>query len=111
MFDFVLHSNNEFEFKIDLNVYSDAVVSKVLYWLSRDFTIYRKQLTPWQHSILLKKKDNAMPDVMSEEKIAQLFIDFKVREIINKETEAIRNILYLKAFANYSDLEDLRDEI
>ena len=109
MFDFATYSNEECEFKVDTNIYSDAVVSKVLYWLSSDFIISRKQLSPQLHFITLKKKKNAIGNLLLEEKIAQLFIDFKVRETINKETEAIRNILYLKAFANYSDLEDLRD--
>ena len=42
------------------------------------------------------------------EEIAQQFMDYKVREIVRTETEGIRNILYLKAFANCSELEDLR---
>lgn len=56
MFDFATNSNEECEFKVDTNIYSDAVVSKVLYWLSSDFIISRKQLSPQLHFITLKKK-------------------------------------------------------
>jgi His-Xaa-Ser system protein HxsD len=45
-----------------------------------------------------------------EEMISQMFLDFKVRELVRKETEGIRNILYLKAFASCPDLEDLRED-
>ena len=113
MFDYLLTDSGNIEFKIDLNIYSDAVISKVLYWIAKDFTIECKDMSLSIRQVVLVP--NISP--LSFEKyieykrfISQLFVDFKVRELVRNETEAIRNILYLKAFANCSELEDLRGE-
>lgn len=111
MYDFKITDIGSIEFKVDQNVYSDAVISKVLYWLSADFVIERKAISPSCQYIQLtcKREDVSVKDLLKfREEIAQQFMDYKVREIVRIETEGIRNILYLKAFANCSELEDLR---
>jgi len=111
MYDFKITETRSIEFKVDPNVYSDAVISKVLYWLAADFIIERKSISPTcQHILLICKKEDMSEDALLKyrEEIAQQFMDYKVREIVRTETEGIRNILYLKAFANCSELEDLR---
>lgn len=113
MYDFGITGPGTIEFKVDLAIYSDSVISRVLYWLTADFIVERKEIPPQCQQINLMLKHNA--DLMTKSEalkyraeIAQMFSDFKVREIVRKETDGIRNILYLKAFANCSDLEDLR---
>ena len=113
MYDFEMTGPRSIEFKVDLAIYSDSIISKVLYWLTADFIVERKELTPQCQQVYLTLKQNAdfrtKDDAMKyRAEIAQMFSDFKVREIVRKETDGIRNILYLKAFANCSDLEDLR---
>lgn len=111
MYDFKKTDTGSIEFKVDPNIYSDAVISKVLYWLSADFIIERKTISPsCQHVKLISKREDMSENDLSKlrEETAQLFMDYKVREIVRTETEGIRNILYLKAFANCSELEDLR---
>ena len=113
MHDFKKIDATTIEFSIDLDIYSDGVISKVLYWLSSIFIIERKKVSPKCQHILLKHKtgDVTEDDLLRfEAEISQMFADYKVREIVRKETEGIRNILYLKAFANCSDLEDYRSE-
>ena len=62
MHDFKITETRSIEFKVDPNVYSDAVISKVLYWLSADFIIERKSISPaCQHILLICKKDTAVP--------------------------------------------------
>lgn len=110
MYDFKIIDNAVIEFKVDQNIYSDTVISKVLYWLAADFIIERKTQSSCQY-VLLRHKVGAMTEdelLKYRTMIAQMFTDYKVREIVRKETEGIRNILYLKAFANCSDIEDLR---
>lgn len=111
MYDYKITDIGSIEFKVDPNVYSDAVISKVLYWLSADFIIERKTMSPLCQCIQLTCKREAMSEkdlLKFREEIAQQFMDYKVREIVRTETEGIRNILYLKAFAHCSELEDLR---
>lgn len=111
MYDFKISDPGSIEFKVDLNVYPDTVISKVLYWLSADFVIERKAISSSSQYILLrsKRKDMSEADLLEyREEISRQFSDYKVREIVRKETDGIRNILYLKAFANCSELEDLR---
>lgn len=113
MFDFKKVTDDTIELKVNLNIYSDTVISKVLYWLSANFIIERKTISTLTQQILLKHKNGNISGEDLEKymgEIAQMFADYKVREIVRKETEGIRNILYLKAFANCSDLEDLRGD-
>ena len=112
MFGFTIQSNRKMFFNVDSSVYSDEVISKVLYWLSSKFIVERESISSKTTRITLTAKDKCIFDEQDSHKIeahiSQLFVDFKVREMIRKETDGIRNILYLKAFANYAELEDLR---
>ena len=49
--------------------------------------------------------------MLAIEKIKQDLLDFKLRDIINKETRIIRELLIAKAFANYDDEEDPTTDI
>ncbi len=114
MFDFIFTPSHKIEFKVDSSIYSDEVISKVLYWLSSRFVVERESISSQITRIALTSKDkrnfNELEANKIESDISQLFVDFKVREMIRKETDGIRNILYLKAFANCTDLEDLRGD-
>ena len=114
MFDFIFTPLHKIEFKVDSSVYSDEVISKVLYWLSSRYIIERESISSKITRITLTSKDKHSFDEQETNKIesdiSQLFVDFKVREMIRKETDGIRNILYLKAFANCAELEDLRGD-
>jgi len=57
----------------------------------------------------LEKKTGVITDTelpILKEKLNRYFIDFKTRDIVNHETQNIRDILYIKAFANNDDFED-----
>lgn len=109
MTDFRQITENSIHFSVDIQIYNDAVISKVLYWQTELYLISRKTSTGTIQSIELKKKDG----IFTQEEIDQLeiklnqdFIDYKVRDIVGQETRNIRDILYVKAFANNDEFED-----
>lgn len=106
MKSFTIESDNRAVIKIDTDVYSKKVVAKVVYWLSRYFTIMQnidgKILTLSLESHDLVNWDN------TKQRLSQLLSDYQMREVIAAETKDIRNILYIKAFANVEEL--LTDE-
>lgn len=100
---------NKICFVIDTSIYNENVISKVLYWLIDLFFIERKNINNDNQQILLEKKKGLISEtdfVQIREKLSQDFIDFKTRDIVNRETQNIRDILYVKAFANNDDFED-----
>lgn len=103
---FTVESDHRAVVVIDANIYSKEVVTKVIYWLSRDFTIMQSiegnNLTLYIES----QKDVSWDDV--KRRLSQLLADFQMREVITAETKDIKNILYIKAFANVDEL--LSDE-
>jgi len=106
MKSFTVESDNKAVVRIDSDIYSKEVVAKVMYWLSRDFTIMQniegKILT------LSLESQNVMDWEEVKKSMSQLLADYKMREIIRAETTDIRNILFIKAFANVEEL--LADE-
>lgn len=109
MIDFIRLSENKCQFSFDASVFSESVVLKVLYWLTDDYLIYYKSTDDHIQIIILEKKDEFISEDefrILKENINQRFIDFKNRDIIIQETKNIRDILYIKAFANNDDYED-----
>lgn len=106
MKSFSVESNNRAIVKIDSEIYSKEVVTKVVYWLSRDFTIMQgREGENWMLSL---ENPNAVDWDEVKKRLSQLLTDYQMRELITAETKDIRNILYIKAFANVEEL--LADE-
>lgn len=102
-------TENTVHFSVDTLIYNDTVISKALYWLTDLYLINRNTSTDTIQSIELKKKDGIFTQEevdQLERKINQDFIDYKVRDIVGQETRNIRDILYVKAFANNDEFED-----
>ena len=104
-----LKSENVFCFTIDISIFNESVLTKSLYWYAESFIVYWKKNNDDIHEITLKLKSNA-DNLYSFEYVTQKFnqdlIDYKNRDLIVGETKDIRNILYVKAFANNDDFED-----
>lgn len=102
-----INSNSIF-FKIDLNVFNDQVVSKMLYWLSGSFFVF------WSNEsgiakIQLEKKDSVITNEefkLLKTRLNQDLIDFKTRDIVNQETKTIRELLLVKAFATTDEFDE-----
>jgi His-Xaa-Ser system protein HxsD len=110
MISFERISENAILVKINKSIFNDIVITKTLYWLqSEHITFWNSSLDGNTQNITLEKKDGSINNeeyVLLKKRISQNLIDFKTRDIINRETKNIRDILYIKAFANGDDFED-----
>lgn len=93
---------------VDLNVYNEAVIAKVLYWLSDCYNIFWKKGES-SVEIRLEKKEGTFSNEeikYLKNRLSQDFIDFKTRDIVQRETKAIRELLLVKAFANNDEFDE-----
>ena len=88
--------------RIDRNIYSDSCITKVVYWLSDQYSIER-QLEGDEE---LLSVDGEIDEVQLRKTILEKLNDYKLREIIDAETKDIRTILYAKAFGDFDDLTE-----
>lgn len=102
MKSFIVESDKRAIVKIDSDIYSKEVVAKVVYWLSRDFTIM--QGVDGKDWTLALETQNAVVWDEIKKHLSQLLTDYQMREVIAAETKDIKNILYIKAFANVDEL-------
>lgn len=106
MKSFIVESEKKAVIRIDSEVYSKDVIAKVVYWLSRDFTIMQGiEENDW---MLTLESQNAVDWDEAKNRLSQMLADYQMREVIAAETKDIRNILFIKAFANVEEL--LADE-
>lgn len=106
MKSFTIESDKRAIVRIDSAIYSKEVVAKVMYWLSRDFTIMQS-LDGKDWTLTLETQNTVDWDDVKK-RLSQLLADYQMREVIAAETKDIKNILYIKAFANIDEL--LADE-
>ena len=96
-----LRSENTFCFTINASIFNERVLTKALYWYAESFIIY------WN-----KNKDNLFEITLELKPSANKIYTFEYvthkfnQDLITNETKDIRNILYVKAFANNDDFED-----
>ena len=106
MKSFTVESGHKAIIKIDSCIYSKDVIAKVVYWLSCDFTIMQS-IEGNILTLSLESHDVVNWDDVKG-RLSQLLSDYQMREVITAETKDIKNILYIKAFANVEEL--LADE-
>lgn len=105
---FRIIDNRKAQFDIDVNVFSKSVIAKVLYWLNKDFVV---QTTSHDSMLLVELESCSDTDWNNQKKtISIMFNDFQMREVIEKETHDIRNILYVKAFSNIDNFTEYDTE-
>lgn len=102
MKSFIVESDKKAIVRIDSTIYSKEVVAKVMYWLSRDFTIM--QGLDGKDWVLTLETQNTVVWDEVKKRLSQLLTDYQMREVISAETKDIKNILYIKAFANVDEL-------
>jgi His-Xaa-Ser system protein HxsD len=109
MIDFNQIAENKIQVKISANVFNEVVITKTLYWLQNNYFVFWNQDDNIIQNIILEKKNGLITDeefFKIKDQLNQDLIDFKTRDIITQETKNIRDILYIKAFANGEDFED-----
>lgn len=89
---------------IDRQIYSDACISKVVYWLSAQYAIERS-LNGNTETLSISRNDGQPFDGNElHAQCLQMLNDYKLRQTIDDETRDIRTILYAKAFADDENL-------
>ncbi len=106
MKSFTIESDKKAIARIDADIYPKEVVAKAVYWLSRNFTIMQS-LDSKDFVLSLETQDAVVWDEVKNH-LSQLLTDYQMRAVIATETNDIKNILYIKAFANVEEL--LADE-
>lgn len=93
------------EILIDRRIYTDACISKAIYSLSGDYSIFRKTIDDNTEKITIEAiKENNQKDIQNL--LFTVLNDYKLRQIIEEETHDIRVILYAKAFSDFDELEE-----
>ena len=89
---------------VDGVIYSNTTVYKCMYWFGDKFHINVQQESGNDYLITLKPMLNAnipegeLPYYL--QKLERDLVDFHLRDIVNKETSGIRELLVAKAFSN-----------
>ena len=73
-----------------------------VYWFSNQYTIQRSL----QESIETLTIDNVSDEKQFRLEFFQKLNDYKLRELIDKETKDIKTILYAKAFGEFDELTE-----
>ena len=90
---------------IDKRIYSDSCISKALYALADKYIIERRYVSDYEEELIVSNM-TSLPDNMVKEEIVSHLNDYKLRDIIEKETHDIRTILYAKAFSECDNIEE-----
>lgn len=101
-----LLTDNILTIKVDASLYNETVLYKCFYWYSREFNVTISQADDriFTVSIVSKREGYECSWDKIIEKAAQDLIDFRLRDIVNNETRAIRELIVAKAFVHY-DME------
>lgn len=94
------------QIEIDHKIYSDSLISKVVYWLSDNYVIERKANGTTEILTITSTNGSDIDEKSLHDKIFRMLNDQKLRNIIENETKDIRTILYAKAFADFDDLTE-----
>jgi len=93
---------NQLVFVLDANTYSEDVIYKCFYWYGGDYNVTIQVENTLFRISLTSKSGEQVDTILLTNKIRQDLIDFKLRDIVTKETKTIRELLNAKAFANYA---------
>lgn len=92
----------ECQLQIEKAIYSMETVHKCFYWLTGEFEVCISAENELFYDVSLLAKTQHEPDFSQiTSRIKQSLIDFKLREIVGKETSTIRELIIAKAFANF----------
>ena len=94
---------------IDRAIFSEEVISKAVYWEINQYIVTR-QLDGNAETLSFEPKPNCKENENAlKERFLTRLNDFKVQQIVDDETKDLRTILYIKAFANNDDFEEIAE--
>ncbi len=101
-------TDNELLLYVDAAVYTQDVLHKCFYWYGNTYSIDIDHDSENTYKVSLRPLAGGnLPEELEVicDRIKRDLIDFKLRDIVTKETRVIRELLVAKAFAYYG-LED-----
>jgi His-Xaa-Ser system protein HxsD len=107
----ILNLDNELHFSLDEEIYSEDVIYKCFYWYGGDYIVDIRKENKSYLIFLTCKTNMGITHETLLEKIRQDLIDFKLRDIVTKETKNIRELLTAKAFAHFQTEDNPITEI
>lgn len=106
MTDISRNNHGDIVVSVDTSIYDNWVIDKVLYWLTADYIITRRNIPETNIQVItltLKKGHHQVDYNTIRERFSNDFIDYKNRQTVARETSNIRDLLFAKAFANSDD--------
>lgn len=108
----ILQQGNSLKVILDKNIYSTEILHKCFYWYSSQYSVEISSIDEkWAIVVLSRINDSTETWDSVIQKVKRDIIDFKLRDIVTKETQNIRDLLIAKAFAYYEEDENPLSEI
>lgn len=98
--------NNIISIQIDSNIYNEDVLHKCLYWYTGQYDVtITRGLNAFFNVRLIIPYELANDETKKEieQRLHRDLIDFKLRDIVTKETRTVRELIIAKAFAYYEE--------
>lgn len=102
-------SASRVEFRLARALYTESVLYKCFYWYGNDFEVVIDLPSEDQYSVALSPLNGELTADAIElllSRIRRDLIDFKTRDIVARETQAIRELLVAKAFSHSDELDE-----
>jgi His-Xaa-Ser system protein HxsD len=96
--------------RLDSALYTEAVVYKCFYWYGNEFDVVVERAS--EEGALVVELRPRRPRFSTEDLLAlqsrvkRDLVDFKTRDIVARETQAVRELLVAKAFANSDEYDE-----
>ena len=99
---------------VEKEIYNSDVLHQCFYWYGNEFVVEINSKGDALFEVKLEPKNKQ--DIQAtfsalSEKIKQDIVDFKLRDIVTKETKVVRELLIAKAFAHYDSGENPATEV
>lgn len=96
-------NDTELILQVDKGIYNIDVLHKCFYWYGADFDVSISELNERLYQISLLSKNDVIDFKDTISKVKRDLVDFKLRDIVTKETRTVRDLIVAKAFAYYED--------
>ena len=96
---------------IEKELYSEQVIHKCFYWYGGDFGVEIAVHSEDLFEVTMRPT-NLLEDLNATvDRVKRDLIDFKLRDIVDRETKTVRELLIAKAFAYYGIDDNPQTEI
>src|SRR5579862_1048942 len=93
---------DELLLRIEKALYSEEVLHKCFYWYSGNFAVDISNFSAQLFLVRMRPTSKTQTFQETIDKVRRDLIDFKLRDIVTKETKTVRELIVAKAFAYYN---------